>query len=74
MKLALPGLKAPSAAASCKRAKHVDLRVHFVHETRTAGYLQLRKVDSKFNAADILTKATMPVDISADLRRHIMGF
>jgi hypothetical protein len=43
-----------------KRAKHVDMRVHFVHEARTASHLQLHKVDSKLNAADILTKASGP--------------
>ena len=35
-----------------ERAKHIDLRVHFVHEARTAGHLELRKLDSKVNAAD----------------------
>jgi hypothetical protein len=58
-----------------ERAKHVDLRVRFVREARTAGHLlQLRKIDSEFRAADILAKATTPVDISADLRRRIMGY
>jgi hypothetical protein len=45
-----------------------------VHEACFAGYLQLHKIDSKFNAAGILTKATTLVDISADLRRRIMGY
>ena len=45
-----------------ERAKHIDLRVHFVHEARTAGHLVLRKLDSKVNAADILTKASTPPD------------
>jgi len=56
-----------------ERAKHIDLRVHFVHEARTAGHLELRKLDSKVNAADILTKASTPTDIFSDLRRRIMG-
>ena len=60
-----------------ERAKHVDLRVHFVHdsepEARTAGHSQLHKVDSKLNAADILTKASTPTDVYEDLRRRIMG-
>jgi hypothetical protein len=57
-----------------ERAKHVDLRVHFVHEARAAGHLLLRKVDSKLNAADILTKASTPSDVYEDLRRRIMGY
>ena len=57
-----------------ERAKHVDLRVHFVHEARAAGHLLLRKVDSKLNAADILTKASTPTDVYEDLRRRIMGY
>ena len=39
-----------------ERAKHIDLRVHFVHEARAAGHLEPCKLDSKVNAADILTK------------------
>jgi hypothetical protein len=57
-----------------ERAKHVDLRVHFVHKARTAGYLQLHKVDSKLNAADIDTKASTPTDVYEDLRRRIIGY
>ena len=57
-----------------ERAKHVDLRVHFVHEARAAGHLLLHKVDSKLNAADILTKASTPSDVYEDLRRRIMGY
>ena len=55
------------------RAKHVDLRMHFVHEAREAGHLQLHKIDSKLNGADILTKASTSPDVFADLRRRIMG-
>ena len=56
-----------------ERAKHIDLRIHFVHEARTAGHLELRKLDSKVNAADILTKASTPPDVFSDLRRRMMG-
>ena len=56
-----------------ERAKHIDLRVHFVHEARAAGHLELSKLDSKVNAADILTKASTPPDVFVDLRRRIMG-
>ena len=37
-----------------ERAKHIDLRILFEHEARTAGHLELRKLDTKVNAADIL--------------------
>ncbi len=62
------------SVGGCERAKHVNLRVHFVHEASTADYLQLHKVDSKLNAADILTKASTPTDVYEDLRRRIMGY
>ncbi len=58
-------------------AKHVDLSMHFVtvHEAREASHLQLHKIDSKLNAADILTKASTSPDVVADrdLRRRIIG-
>ena len=57
-----------------ERAKHVDLRMHFVHEARAAGHLHLHKIESRLNAADILTKASTSPDIFADLRRRIMGY
>ena len=56
-----------------ERAMHIDLRVHFVREARTPGHLVLSKLDSKLNAADILTKASTPPDVFSDLRRRIMG-
>ena len=54
-------------------AKHIDLRVQFVHEARVAGHLELCKLDSKVNAADILTKASTPPDVLSYLRRRVMG-
>jgi hypothetical protein len=55
------------------RAKHVNLRMHFVHEARAAGHLQLLIIESRLNGADILTKASTSPDIFADLRRRLMG-
>jgi hypothetical protein len=43
-------------------------------ELWAAGHLLLRKVDSKLNAADILTKTSTPSDVYEDLRRRIMGY
>jgi hypothetical protein len=41
---------------------------------RPSGHLQLRKVNSKFNAAHILTNSSTPTDIYEDLRRRIMAY
>jgi hypothetical protein len=44
----LPGLNAQfESVGGSEQAKHVDLRVHFVHEARTAGHFKLRKVNSR---------------------------
>ena len=56
-----------------ERAKHIDLRIHFVHEARTAGHLELCKLDNNVNAADILTKASTPPDDFSDRHRRMMG-
>ena len=56
-----------------ERAKHIDLRDHFVHGACAAGHLELCKLDSKVNAADILTKAPTPPYVFSDLRRRVMG-
>ncbi len=34
------------------RAKHIDLRKHFVHDALQQGILQLQKIDSGFNGAE----------------------
>ena len=48
------------------RAKHADLRMHYVHEAREAGHLQFHKIDIRLNGADILTKASTSPDVFAD--------
>ncbi len=55
------------------QAKHVDLRMHLVHEARAAGHLQLPKIESRVNGADKLTKTSTSPDVFADLRRRLMG-
>ena len=58
-----------------ERAKHVDLRVHFVHDACAAGHLTLHKVESKLNAADILTKpAGLVSTVFSSLRRRLLGY
>ena len=54
------------------RAKHIDLRQHFVHDAVAAKILALRKIDTKFNAADMLTKP-LPRDPISNHRQHVMG-
>ena len=57
-----------------ERAKHVDLRIHFVHEAVTAKHLKLNKVDSKLNGADILTKPPKDKNLFLELRHRLMGY
>ncbi len=47
--------------------------MHFVHEARAACHLQLLKIESRLNGADILTKASTSPDVFPDLRRRLMG-
>jgi hypothetical protein len=54
------------------RAKHIDLRVHFVHNAVQDKILTLHSVKSEENVADILTKA-LPVESFTILRKHLMG-
>ena len=60
-------------AKGSSNAKHTDLNVHFVQKARTAGHLVHIKLNSKGNAAYILTKASTPYDVTSDLRRRTMG-
>ena len=55
-----------------ERAKHIDLRKHFVHDAVAAKILQLRKIDTKDNAADLLTKP-LDQDSVALHRKNLMG-
>ena len=62
------------AVGGSERAKHVDLRIHFVHDAVAAKHLKLNKIESKLNGADILTKPTKEKDQYVELRRHLMGY
>ena len=55
------------------RAKHIDLREHFVHEAQSNKVLQLEPVDSADNAADLLTKPLLKAAF-LPLRKRMMGF
>ena len=63
---------AEGAVGGSDRAKHIDLRVHFVHEAVQANVLSLQVVRSADNLADLFTKPlAQPVFVS--LRRRLMG-
>ena len=55
------------------RAKHIDLREHFVHDAVQAKVLKLEAIASADNVADLLTKplARTPFQL---LRKRLMGF
>ncbi len=57
------------------RAKHIDLRKHCVHDARRQGILQLQKIDSEFNGADLLTKPFKDTSMLVEShRKHLMGY
>jgi hypothetical protein len=54
------------------RAKHIDLRKHFVHEAVQASHIKLNPVRSADNLADLFTKP-LPRSSFESLRNRIMG-
>lgn len=54
------------------RAKHIDLRVHFVHAAVQDKTISLYNIKSEHNVADILTKA-LPEPTFTVLRKQLMG-
>ena len=63
---------AEGAVGGSDRAKHIDLRVHFVHEAVQANVLSLQVVRSADNLADLFTKPlAQPVFLSQ--RKRLMG-
>jgi hypothetical protein len=64
---------AGGAVGGTDRAKHIDLREHFVHEAVSNKVLQLEPVDSVDNVADLLTKPLLKA-LFLPLRTRIMGF
>ncbi len=61
------------AVGGTDRAKHIDLREHFVHEAHSNKVLQLMPVDSADNVADLLTKPLLKA-VFLPLRKRITGF
>ena len=56
------------------RAKHIDLRQHFVHDAVHAKVLKLEVVRSADNVADIFTKAKRSEVMSAIRSRGKIGY
>ena len=48
-----------------ERAKHIDLRKHFAHETIQNRHMQLIKIDTSHQLADLFTKALPPAQFLA---------
>ena len=61
------------AVGGSDRAKHIDLRQHYVHDAVSQGVLKLVKVPSEENLADLFTKP-LPKDRFLVLRKRLMGF
>ncbi len=56
---------------SSDRAKHIDLRAHFVHAAVQDRIVSLHNIRSNENVADILTKALPEVAFTI-LRKQLM--
>ena len=51
------------------RSKHIDIKHHFIREAVTSKLVELKRVDTSQNTADIFTKA-----LSVELhQRHVKG-
>ena len=55
------------------RAKHIDLREHFVHDAVSRGILKLESIPSAENVADLLTKP-LSVTPFQTLRKILLGY
>ena len=55
------------------RAKHIDLRAHFVHVAVDKKFLKFVPIDSASNVADELTKPLLSTVLRPPLRKRLMG-
>ncbi len=62
----------PGSVGGSDRAKHIDLRLHFVHDAVKDKIVSLHSVKSEHNVADIQTKA-LPEPAFAVLHKQLMG-
>jgi hypothetical protein len=63
---------AGGAVGGSDRAKHIDLREHFVHQAQSNNILRLQPVAGTDNVADLLTKPLVKAPFLL-LRKRIMG-
>ena len=63
---------AGGAVGGSDRAKHIDLREHFVHEAQRNDILRLDPIKGVDNVADLLTKPLLKHPF-VTLRKHLMG-
>jgi hypothetical protein len=61
-----------SAVGGSDRAKHIDLREHFVREAQRSNALRLEPVKRVANVADLLTEPLLKHP-SVALRKHLTG-
>ena len=64
---------AEGAVGGTDRAKHIDLREHFVHEAQQSKLIQLKGIKGEDNVADFLTKPLLKAKFTK-LRKILMGF
>ena len=63
---------ADGAVGGSDRAKHIDLREHFVHQAQALNVLRLQPVAGVDNVADLLTKPLLKAPFLL-LRKRLMG-
>jgi hypothetical protein len=63
---------AGGAVGGSDRAKHIDLREHFVHEAQANNTDRLEPIKGTANVADLLTKPLLKTPF-VNLRKHLMG-
>jgi len=64
--------RSQSSVGGSDRAKHIDLREHFVHEAVDKKILKLEPINSTDNAADLLTKPLLKA-LFWPLRKRLLG-
>ena len=61
-----------SAVGGSDRAKHIDLREHFIHDAQEKRIVQLEAIEGQNNVADLLTKPLLKRAFVL-LRKQLMG-
>ena len=64
---------ANGAVGGTDRAKHIDLREHFIHEAQEKQIVHLEPIEGLKNIADLLTKPLLKCRFLI-LRKQLMGY